>query len=411
MRPPRRPSDWPSPLPETAFIGLAGEIVRAIEPISEADPAALLVQLLTAFGNAVGRGPHFRAEADRHGLNLFTLIVGATAKGRKGTSWGHVAQLMTLANPEWSANGINNGLSSAEGLIAIVQDLSPDAQLSGSLGRLVPPSDKRKLIIESEFVSALNAMKKPGNNLSAVLRQAWDGGRLQTITKFTPLIATDSHISIVGHITQDELKAKLADVDTANGFLNRFLIVLSTRSQLLPNGGRLSDPDLSRFACAMRAAINKASKPHEFLRDAFADELWIEEYPALSEGHAGQFGGAVSRAEAQVMRLACVYAALDGSSFIGRLHLEAALALWSYVQDSAAHLFAGRFGDAIANRLYAQLKQSSEGMTSTELHRFLGNHASKEQLETALEALVDFGAARSVNEETRGRPATRWFAK
>ncbi|MEW6229964.1 MAG: hypothetical protein AB1700_18055, partial [Bacillota bacterium] len=72
---------WPDPPVPEAFYGLAGDIVRTIEPHTEADPVALLVQFLVAFGNAVGRGPHFVAEADRHGLNLFACLVGATAKG------------------------------------------------------------------------------------------------------------------------------------------------------------------------------------------------------------------------------------------------------------------------------------------------------------------------------------------
>ncbi len=56
---PARP--WPGPLATEALRGLAGEIVRVIEPHSEADPAALLIQFLTAFGNAVGSRPHFVA--------------------------------------------------------------------------------------------------------------------------------------------------------------------------------------------------------------------------------------------------------------------------------------------------------------------------------------------------------------
>src|SRR5712671_70478 len=69
---------WPDPLPSEAYHGLAGEIVRAIEPHTEADPAALLLQLLAGFGSIVGRKPHFRAEADRHYLNLFVVLVGTT---------------------------------------------------------------------------------------------------------------------------------------------------------------------------------------------------------------------------------------------------------------------------------------------------------------------------------------------
>jgi hypothetical protein len=55
---------WPDPPAAEAFYGLAGRIVRAIEPASEADPAALLVQTLVAFGNVIGRGAYFEVEAD-----------------------------------------------------------------------------------------------------------------------------------------------------------------------------------------------------------------------------------------------------------------------------------------------------------------------------------------------------------
>ena len=44
---------------QAAYYGLAGDVVRAIAPHSEADPLALLLQYLTAFGNAVGNAPYF----------------------------------------------------------------------------------------------------------------------------------------------------------------------------------------------------------------------------------------------------------------------------------------------------------------------------------------------------------------
>ena len=45
-------------------------------------------------GNAIDRKPYFRVEADRHYLNLFTVLVGETSKARKGTSWGRVRWLL-----------------------------------------------------------------------------------------------------------------------------------------------------------------------------------------------------------------------------------------------------------------------------------------------------------------------------
>src|SRR5207249_9907830 len=60
---------WPAPLAPVAYHGLVGDLVRAIEPSTEADPAALLLQVFVMFGNVIGRAAHWLAEADEHFSN------------------------------------------------------------------------------------------------------------------------------------------------------------------------------------------------------------------------------------------------------------------------------------------------------------------------------------------------------
>ena len=100
---------WPDPVGEPAMYGLAGQIVRAIEPHTEADSVGLLSQLLVGFGNVVGHLPHFMVEADSHTMNLFLGLVGATSKGRKGTSLGHVKRLLASVAPDWAHNRVLSG--------------------------------------------------------------------------------------------------------------------------------------------------------------------------------------------------------------------------------------------------------------------------------------------------------------
>ena len=113
---------WPEPLPQEAYYGLAGEIVSTIEPHTKADPVAILVQLLIAFGSAIGRGPYYQAEGDIHATNEFALLVGKTSKGRKGISWGRVRQIHGLIDDTWVRERVTSGLSSGEGLIWAVRD-------------------------------------------------------------------------------------------------------------------------------------------------------------------------------------------------------------------------------------------------------------------------------------------------
>jgi hypothetical protein len=52
-------------LPDLALHGIAGEIVRVHSGITEADPAALMAQLLTGLGSLIGPSPFFMADGAR----------------------------------------------------------------------------------------------------------------------------------------------------------------------------------------------------------------------------------------------------------------------------------------------------------------------------------------------------------
>jgi hypothetical protein len=66
-------------------------------------------------------------------------------------------------------------------------------------------------------------------------------------------------------------------------------------------------------------------------------------------------GSMTARAEAQTMRIACLYAAGDMSYVVAPRHLRAALEVWRYCFDSARHLFGDRLGDPTADAILAAL--------------------------------------------------------
>src|SRR4029453_2896452 len=122
---------------------------------------------------------------------------------------------------------LTSGLSSGEGLIWAVRDPIEKQQPIKEGGRVVDyqlvtedagVTDKRLLVIESELASTLKVMAREGNTLSPVMRQAWDGHDLRTLTKSSSARATAPHISIIGHITRDELRRYLEATEAANGF-------------------------------------------------------------------------------------------------------------------------------------------------------------------------------------------------
>jgi signal transduction histidine kinase len=75
---------WPE-MDAAAYHGLAGEVVNTIDPHTESDRVAILIQFLTTFGNVVGSNPYFQVEATKHHANLFVLLIGKSSKARKGS--------------------------------------------------------------------------------------------------------------------------------------------------------------------------------------------------------------------------------------------------------------------------------------------------------------------------------------
>jgi hypothetical protein len=272
--------------------------------------------------------------------------------------------------------------------------------------------DKRLLAYEAELAGPLKVMRREGNNLSPVIRQAWDGGRLRTLTKNNPMKATDAHISVIGHVTKTELLRHLTETEAANGFANRFLWLLVRRSKLLPRGGEWFKVDKAPLVRRLSSALEFGRGPVEVTLTEGAWTDWEEVYGPLSEGKAGMFGAVTGRSEAQARRLAALYAVLDESHEIGRRHLEAALALWDYAEDSARHIFGDATGDPEADAILDALRVAgSAGLTRTGIRDLFQRNKSAERINQALSLLLRMGKARWTSQETGGRPTERWFVR
>lgn len=415
-------SAWPE-LHQAALYGVAGDFVRLVEPHSEADPVALLVQFLIAFGNLIGRGAHFVAEADKHFTNLFAVLVGGTSTGRKGTAWGQVKRIFEALDDAWARDCIAGGMSSGEGLIYNVRDavhstkpIKADGRATGVDGVVITDKgveDKRLLVFEGEFASVLRAQGREGNTLSMVIRNLWDTGDTRSMVKNSPTRTTGAHVSIIGHITKDELRACLDAVDSVNGYVNRFLWVCTRRSKFLPRGGQLSKVDFAPLILRLRESVDFSRGAGEMSFDEAAGVMWDAAYVGLETGRTGLLGKVTQRASPYVLRLSCLYALLDCAGTVRREHLGAALALWKYCEDSARYIFGERTGDRLADDILSGLRGAEGGgLTRTDISNLCGRNVNAERISGALASLAEAGLAYSRNERTEHakRPVERWFA-
>ena len=415
---------YPKPLGPAAYYGIAGQFVRLVEPHTEADPNFLLIAFLIHAGNVLGRDAWVWAGGDKHHTNLFGCAVGPTSTGRKGSAASPIRMFFESIDDDW-VRAITSGLSTGEGLINAVRD-PVFRREKASKGRGAPVSleevctdegvsDKRVLVIQSEFYGALAAMKRQGNTLSATMRDAWDKGDLRTMVKNSPARATGAHISNIANINRDELLRGMLVDDFDNGFSNRFLWICSQRSKELPEGGALWMVDfgpLQRDFIRVRGIVKGAVTRNVDASDDWGyDDTPGGAYRYLTRERGGMYGAVTARAAAQVLRLSLIYALLDGSDKIRREHLEAALEVWRYCEESAAFIFGDATGDPTADAIITALRTAgAAGMTRTEMTNFFKRNKSSEELSRALLVLHRGGQARFEREETAGRTIERWFA-
>jgi hypothetical protein len=395
------PSGWPEPPDAAAYHGLAGEIVWALAPHTEADPVAVLVQLLVACGALIGRGAWFEVEATRHYPAEFVVLVAESSPARRGSAYARVEQLLGEIDPDFSLR-TEDGLSNGEGLVWALRD--PDGKDPGA-------PDRRLLVTEPEFARVLSG--RGLSSLPPVLCEAWDGEDLERLTRASPLRATEAHLVLIGHMTARELRNCSRRISIARGFPSRCLFVACRRTQLLPHGGDENPLGKTGLKDRLAQALEHARGTGELRLHPGARKRWSNMYIEMSKrSMEGASGALTARAEAHSMRLAVIYALLDGASSIRVEHLEAAFALWGYAARSAVWALGDATGVPLAEQIHVSLLDSPAGLTRTQLHELLNNNRPAAQLKEALGALEQAGRAecRKRKNPKGGRPAELWTA-
>jgi hypothetical protein len=227
---------------------------------------------------------------------------------------------------------------------------------------------------------------------------------------------------VIGHITLDEFRSLFPQTEQTNGFANRFLWCLADRSALLPDPGSVPESIWDDLVQRTKAALSFAGQVRSMQRDAEATILWHKVYSELSTAEYGVVGDVTARAEAQVLRLSCVYALLDMSAVIRASHLRAALAVWRYCAESAAIIFRHplhghreksepllHLMDVIFDGLIAE----PHGLTRTAISKKFSGNVPSNRINEALDRLLKYHVVRqklgAANSRGGPRPE-RWFA-
>lgn len=415
------PKEWPT-LNKKALHGIAGKVVELATRHSEADPAAVLATFLVRIAAEIGTNPVIMVGDSKHYPRINAVIVGDSSKARKGTSAQPIEKVFQHKGVDYiSARTSPGPLSSGEGLVYAVRDEVREWKLVDKKTNLMDwvttdpgIEDKRLCVIDEEFGAALGCTKREGNTLSTIIRQAWDHGNIEPLTKNNRIKSTGAHICILTHITNAELQQKMHTTEALNGFGNRMLWVCARRQGFVARPRPMPSDEVealhNQIIEVVRTAQSKDFSSIQFSANTWG--LWEEEYSKLSEDHHGYAGAIVNRAEAQVIRLSLIYALLDEQNIVEPCHLKAALAFWDYCQDSALYIFGGQEGDAITDKIITALRERDH--SATEINELFQRHVSAPRIRSAIQELSSRGKIISYKKPSgTGRPTTiyQWCEK
>jgi hypothetical protein len=233
------PADWTDPV----FHGPLGEMVRTLDPYTEASALGTMTSLLVMMGNSLGRSYYVPIGAGRHFPVIYAWMVGPSATGRKGTAADNALFCMGQIDPDWCAYNIRRSLNSGQGIVQTVKNLHEDARSRTQAASLLSGGaaavghgldDKRALFLIAELGDVLAKAGGEGNTIFQTLRDVWDNGHLENTSVTRPMRVEGASVSMLGMITAEELVDMLDLKQLATGSLNRVNLIAVQRSKILP---------------------------------------------------------------------------------------------------------------------------------------------------------------------------------
>ena len=268
-------------------------------------------------------------------------------------------------------------------------------------------------MVETEFARLLRVGAKDGSVLSPVIRNLWDGQPAAVRSRGKTSVAPVHHVGVLGHITADELRLVMSAADVYGGFANRFLWHCARRSRSLPNGGNVPSTVISTADGHDREGPDRGPQgrrrdPPRRRRRAL---LGGPVPPDGRDEPPGLLGAAISRDQAQVLRLSLTYALADACDTVEDATSRRHGLLWCYCRASAEMLFGDLQGDPKLDRLLAAIRAAGdEGLDATGQYEALGRHVTAAQLAAMRRVLENRGLIRTEQVSTDGAPRTVSYA-
>jgi hypothetical protein len=373
-----------APCPEEAFYGWFAAYREIMKPTTEACDAYHLGVALAYTGLLAGRRVSTHLGRTLY-PNLFLTLVGETGKSRKDTAMSRGQSF--FQSPVGTAEQMFShpfstlrGVTSGEGLIDHLSE------------------NPRTILYLSELSTMVRRARRQGTlTLMPVLTELWDANPRIDLSRAGKdgLRGVDRpFLALLAATTPQTLADDMSGADIESGFANRVLWVFGETDAHISRPPRPDEARSRRLYNELRAALALYPDGTSLELDDHAGQMWDDWYDrfkllAFTNEIEAQMA---QRMGANIHRIALIYAASEGASFIDEHHLGAATAFveWTFA-STRAH--ARRWGWGDDAKLGTQILDclGFGPVRNTDIAKFLGERVGAPQLQKVLKALLETG--------------------
>jgi hypothetical protein len=310
------------PFPESAWTGIFADWRETVSSSTEASLESLWGAFLSACGLVIGRRA-WRSTPRPLYPNFYILLLGQTGDSRKSTCLWLATEFLQHVGEDFR---LLEGLVSTEGLIEALA------------GR----EETKALIYADEFRAVLAVARRKGTqDILPRLNSLYYCPQKSSVDRAkNPTVATRPFISLMTATPQDYVEDLLCDLDITGGFLNRFLIITGDEQAPRPIVKGPSADQWDDLAMKVQIATDKASGHIEFSSHALA--RWKEFYVDWRNSRRKlerRKAQLTARVFEHVLKIAMVYAVLNGENAISLSTLNIAIDLGLWIEANTIRLF------------------------------------------------------------------------
>lgn len=361
--------------PESAWTGLFAHWRDVVSSATEASLESLWSVFLLAIGLLIGRRV-WRSTPRPLFPNFYILFLGQTGDSRKSTCLWFASEFLRHVGEDFKSL---EGVVSTEGLIEALSD----------------HEETKAVIYADEFRALLSVARRKGTqDILPRLNSLYYCPDKSSVDRVkNPTVAIRPFISLMTATPQDYIEDLLCDLDITGGFLNRFLIITGDEQPPKPIVRIPSADQWDDLAMKAQIVIDKASGHIEFSSDALA--RWKEFYLDWRNNRRNlehRKAQLTARVFEHVLKIAMVYAVLNGENAISLSTLNIAIDLGLWIEANTIRLFTtvgmDKFGKC-EQAILAVLKKAPNGrMWRRNLQQELGGRRFNAELfNRALRAL------------------------